>query len=362
MNIGIITFHNAKNYGAALQAYALCKFINSEYKEANAEVIDYKCKYLEDFYDPNKAYDKSIKGRIKRVLSKKVLQHRNEVFDNFVKKNIPLSQSCDTYSISQIKMYDQYISGSDMLWHWHTTNEGDFFDDVFFLGFVKDHNKKNSYAASFGTDSIDDKYLSYYERMLKSFHNISVREESGIEIVKSITGKSACCHVDPTLLFSSNEWRMIEKKPELKGYVLLYEVGNISNKMLAFAEKLANEKNKKLIILLSEYNPIKRRGIFGYSPEEFLGWFDNADYVITNSFHGTVFSILFHKQFVVEINSWIKNNRASELMKVLQLDERNLDICKDIDEKIHWDNVDSKLQYLRADAREYLASIVNGDD
>lgn len=360
MKIGIITFHDAKNYGAALQAYALCKFINNNIQNVEAEIIDYKCRYLDDFYNPSFAYGNSIKGRIKRVLAKNILLRRNQVFDEFVQNNIPLSCKYDKSNIKYAQNYDTCIAGSDMLWHWHTDEYGEHFDNVYFLDFLNDNSKKNSYAASFGTESIDSKYDEYYKSVLKGFKNISVREKSGIVLVRKFIGREVECHVDPTLLFSMHEWRKIEKKPLKDSYVILYEVGSISDRMLDYAKKLAYEKGKELIILLSEYDPIHSKGIFGYSPEEFLGWFDNADYVITNSFHGTVFSILYHKQFLVEINSWIKNNRASELLEKLQLSDRTIDLGTNIDSVIDWYGVDNKLAILREDARQYLNKVVYG--
>ncbi len=357
--IGIITFHNAKNYGAALQSYALCNFINKECEDTYAEVINYQCKYLDDFYDPKFAYNNSLKGKIKRFLAKTKLTNRNKSFDEFVEKNIPLSKECDTSNIKDMD-YDIYLAGSDMLWHWHDTDNGSYFDDNYFLKFVSDNYKKNSYAASFGTDEIPEKYNNYYSQMLGDFNNISVREESGVKFVNKLTGKKAECHVDPTLLIDVNEWKKIEKKPSESGYVLLYEVGSITETMRETAEYIAKKNNKKLIILLSEYNPIRSKGIFGYSPNEFLGWFDSADYIITNSFHGLVFSIIFHKQFLVEVNSWIKNNRAIELMKRLKLDNRTIDEHTNIDETIEWKNVDNKVEKFRIESKEYLNKIISG--
>ena len=357
--IGIITFHNAKNYGAILQSYALCKFINNEFKNTNAEVINYKCKYLEDFYNPKLAFGDSLKGKIKRVFAKTKLTNRNTIFDEFVMKNIPLSKEYDKKNVKD-STYDTYIAGSDMLWHWHETEKGTFFDDNYFLGFVTDSFKKNSYAASFGTNDIPKMYNAYYERMLRDFRNISVREESGVKLVNKLIGNKAECHVDPTLLIKVNEWRKIEQRPTELGYVLVYEVGSITESMLESAKSIAKKKNKKLVILLSEYEPFRSKGIFGYSPNEFLGWFDNADYVITNSFHGLVFSIIYHKQFLVEVNSWIINNRAMELMKRLNLDNRIIAKYADIDEVINWSNVDKRLDRMRLESKEYLNEVING--
>lgn len=360
MKVGIITLHNAKNYGAVLQAYALCLYINQKYINVNAEVIDYRCKYIEDFYNPKSTYSNSLKGKVKTLMAYNKLKNRNEIFDKFEQNFIPLSIEYDKNNIKEANSYyDIYIAGSDMLWHWHTYKGNECFDDNYFLSFVDDCKKKFSYAASFGTDEFIQKYKKYYKDKLSSFNKISVREKTGIDLVKRYVNKEAVCNVDPTLLLEVNEWKKIEKRPNESGYVLLYEVGSISEKMLSTAKRIAKENKIKLIVLCSELNPVKRQGIFGFSPQEFLGWFDNARYIITNSFHGTVFSIIYHKLFLSEISSWTKNNRSMELMEALGLLDRRLDIGANIYEVIDWSKVDERLEILRSNTYDYLESVFN---
>lgn len=361
MKVGIITFHRARNYGAVLQAYALMRFISENFEEVNAELIDYRSEYIEEFYRADN-HGSDFLAAIQGKFLQKILLNRNKVFQKFVDKNLVLSDSCNAESIYNLNEYDKYIAGSDMLWHWHTTEEGEFFDDNYFLSFVKDKSKKNSYAASFGTDYIPEKYIDYYRRHLGDYNNISVREESGIDIIKNLVGKQAKCNIDPTLLFTMDNWKKIENRPQMSGYVLLYQVGGISNKLWKCARNIAKRKKTKLIVLYSEYYPLSKytpkRGIFGYSPEEFLGWFDNADCVITNSFHGTAFSIIYHKKMLVDINSWTKNNRAYELMIKLGLELRTIDSQCDIEQPIDWSRVEEKLDWLRKDAKQYLDKIL----
>ena len=288
-----------------------------------------------------------------------MLINRNKTFDCFVKKFIPLSAKYDILNVNHASTYDAYIAGSDMLWHWHTTSNGEFFDSTYFLDFVKDNKKKYSYAASFGTDDIKQEFYSYYKSALQNFSLISVRELSGVKLIQKILGRRSENNIDPTLLFTADQWREIEVKPSDSGYVLLYEVGGISDRMIFFAKRLARKKKKKLIVLLSEFDPFRYQGNFGLSPQEFLGMFDNAEYVITNSYHGAVFSLIFHKNFLVEINSWSKNSRAKELLERLQLEDRSLRDDSDITVPINWMLVDDKIVAMRDLSKKYLSKIVD---
>ena len=361
MKVGIITFHRARNYGAVLQAYALMTYINNNFDGVEAELIDYRCKYIEDFYEPVIRMRRP-KQFILDVLSKNRIVKRNECFQEFVDSAIKVSTPCDRTNIKS-QPYDRYIAGSDMIWHWHTTEDGEFFDDAYFLDFVTDDSKKFSYAASFGTEDLPEKYLEHYRKVLSGFNAISVREKSGIKQVKDLTGKDAECNIDPTLLFGGNEWRKIAVKPSEQKYVLLYEVGGISQELRSAADQIAAQKGCKVITLFSEYNPIQyartKNGIFGFSPREFLGWIDNAECVLTNSFHGTVFSIIFHKQFLSEINAWSKNNRSFELMKAVKLENRTLENSNlRIDDSIDWSEVDSRLNEERKKSYKVIENIV----
>ena len=215
MKIGIITFHRARNYGAILQTYALMTFINENFDDVIAEIIDYRSYYIEDFYKVGK-----LTGSFRRRISQKIKniknENRNKNFQKFINSRLVLSKKCDRDNIVDICDYDRYISGSDMIWHWHTTDSGEYFDENYFLNFVKNNNIKLSYAASFGFDQIPDKYFDFYKRMLGSYSRISVREESGIKIIKKLLQKNAQANIDPTLLFDN------VPKPQ-SGYLHLFD-------------------------------------------------------------------------------------------------------------------------------------------
>lgn len=361
MNIGIITFHRARNYGAVLQAYALMTYINKNFDDVKAEIIDYRCKYIEDFYKPI-IRKNGPKNFIIDVLSKNRIVKRNNCFQEFVDNFLNVTSSCDETNVQNLRL-DRYIAGSDMIWHWHTTEDGEYFDDAYFLNFVADDSKKFSYAASFGTEDLPEKYLEHYRKVLSGFNAISVREKSGVDLIKNLTGKDAKCNIDPTLLFEGDEWRKIAVKPSERKYVLLYEVGEISQELRNAADRIAAQKGCKVITLFSEFRPLQyvrtKNGIFGFSPREFLGWIDNAEYVLTNSFHGTAFSIIFHKQFLSEINTWSKNNRSLELMKTVGLESRALEGSDlKIDNIIDWNEVGARLNKERDKSYKVIENIV----
>ena len=364
MKVGIITFHRARNYGAVLQAFALMTYITKNFKNADAKIIDYRCKFIEEFYTLRNP-QKGIKNFIKYFLSKNTIKKRNATFQDFIDTKLKLSLPCDMSDIKYLS-FDKYIAGSDMIWHWHTHEGIELFDDSYFLNFVDDASKKYSYASSFGTDKIPQKYNSHYRKLLADFQFISVRERSGIEIVKNLTGKESSCNIDPTLLFNHEDWKKIAIPPKENRYVILYEVGGISQDMKETAVYIAKKLKCKLITLFSEYDLkqylLTKNGIFGFSPCEFLGWINNAEFVVTNSFHGTAFSIIFHKYFLSEINTWSKNNRSLELINLLQLQDRILDRKKIvIDNPIDWENVDLILDAERKKSFNLLEKSLNND-
>ncbi len=365
MRIGIITFHNAKNYGAFFQAYALSKVIESLLgSDGTVEVLDYKCKYIDKDYKARLTFN-GFKQTIYSVLSFFPIVRRNYRFDRILREKINLSKGYTEKTILSANNYDCYIAGSDMIWHWHTVDGKEIFDANYFLDFVTDSNKKNSYAASFGTDSIPDNYKDFYYNHLSTFNKISIREKSGISFLKDLN-KSVNVNLDPSLLLDKEKWNLLNLKKRKHGkYILVYEVGKLTDRMVEYAKKLSELKGYKIIYLNSEYNVknqlIHKNSYFGFSPADFITWFSSAEYVITNSFHGTAFSIIYEKPFLSEIDSWIKNNRSLELLLLLGLEERILTDDCDIDKPINWESVQEKLQLEREKSYCYLKQIVENE-
>jgi len=372
VKVGIVTFIRAYNHGAVLQSYALQKVLND--MGVDTEVIDY---YPRHFYDTYHIATLSgirylpyrpLKNWIKYTPMLFLLNSRIKKFENFINKWIPLSNkqytSFDEINNDELP-YDAYISGSDQVWHRFFSN----FDPVFFLCFNSANKaRKFSYAASFGMKDIPEEVYQEYQNRLKGWEQYSVREKQGITLLKYLTGKTAVQSCDPTLLLSRKDWeKIINRKKVHKPYILVYYV-NSSRKVFETAEKISKEKNMQIVSItsISSYEDIvgtesklhKAKHIGDCAPDGFVSLFANAEYVVTDSFHGTVFSLLFHKNFLVDDRKG-QNSRVFELLQYCDLCDRcEIDNVNSMGRDIAWSLVDEKLVEYKQSSLKYLQSIV----
>lgn len=358
--IGVITFHRAINYGAVLQTYGLITTINT--MAPGCKVIDYRGKCLENHYKPiylpkNK---NKLKSFVKCVIKYPITVKRRKVFSQFVSKYIPVTEEIyDENTIGQANaQFDSYITGSDQVWSPKTVG----FDPVYFLTFAREQ-RKNSYAASFGIQEIPKNLQEEYKKRLSGYRHISVREESAMPIIRDLLpGSKPERHIDPSLLLNAPQWEKLAAVPKDRNYVLLFTV-NMPQKLISFARSLAAVKGIKIIYIndkpiFCEKGIVYRRTA---SPEEFLGLIKYADYVVTNSFHGTAFSINFKKNFYVELDTKSgRNTRAESLLRILDIDGREVteDIYNGIDSEIDWSHVEQVLGKEREKALQYLKCII----
>ena len=326
--IALLTFHRAVNYGAIFQSYALQRQLCN--LGAQCVIIDYRCPVIEDQYKPfYLEKHKTVKSLVRILLKGKLKSKNRNSFYRFLNEHMVLSKSYRTISELEFlnQEFDLFITGSDQVWN----PDCAAMDPAYFLDFVWEHDKKNSYAASFGFSEIPEDLKETYHHRLVSFHNISVREQSGVRIIRELLGREASFDLDPTLLLSCDEWAKIAhlSYPN-RPYLLIYTVME-PLQLLDRARQIAKRSNLKILYLnnslkLRFENPDLHFLLSG-SPEEFLSLIRNARYVLTNSFHGTAFSILFHKQFLVELTgrNGNRNNRAESLLNLLGLSERVMD-------------------------------------
>lgn len=318
MKIGIITFHRALNYGAVLQAYALQQFLDRIGIEN--EIIDYRCSYIEDFYKPIKETPFSNPAMFAKEVvysSKNILKRRR--FEEFILQYIKVSRIVQTLDeLRQMnKEYDFFVAGSDQIWNMRWSG----FDTAYFLDFADDQ-KKYSYAASFGFDEIPEDQKDKYHTMLQSFQKLSVRENTGKKIIKDLLQREAVVHIDPTCLIEKSQWEKISIKPEENGYVLVYMLDK-SEELLNYAERIAQERGMKIIRILDTLRKDRKHDNRGFiSPAEFIGLFANAGYVITNSFHGLMFSTIFEKDFCLQYQKreGAPNSRLRDFVKAYALE------------------------------------------
>ncbi|RGF78459.1 polysaccharide pyruvyl transferase family protein [Ruminococcus sp. OF03-6AA] len=220
-------------------------------------------------------------------------------FYRFLNQNVRISTEVyDKFNIDKANLrYDKFITGSDQVFNFACTD----FDKTYFLQFVKNCDNKLSYAASFGMKEIPDSYVNDYKSLLSTFSELSIRENAGQQIVKKLTGKDSELSVDPVFLLTAEEWEKLAKKPKLKNYILIYKL-NTSNLIFDFARKLSKLTGRKIVALnfdvVDQMKTPDIKGVYSASVEEFLGYVKYADYVVTNSFHGTAFSVIFIKIFM----------------------------------------------------------------
>lgn len=356
MNFGIITFHRAINYGAVLQTYALQKALKKI--NINSEVIDYRNNIIDNRF--KFFYNKSLKRFIKDLIYYPIFSKKNKNFEEFIKEYIKTTDQIikNNKEFNALKNFDQYITGSDQVWNYKLTD----WDKAYFLDFVNENSKKNSYAASFGMDEIPKHEIHEYQRLLSQFNHISVREEKGAGIIKNLLNRDTNIDLDPTLLLNKEEWTGISKLPKEKNYILLF-VMQKNDSIFKFAEKLAQKTHCKIIYIADS---IKRRvhGRYKYtlSPTEWLGYFINAKYIVTNSFHGLAFSINLNKEFFIELQRIpaTGNSRLENMLDLLNLRERQVidGDNNNIDKKINWDEVNSILEKKRNESFENLKKYI----
>lgn len=362
--IGILTFHRALNYGANLQAYALQNFMFG--LGIDNEIVDYRCQEMIDRYQKTirKVKGNKVKGFVWSLSTAPSVWKKKKNTTDFAEKYLVLSRAYDSVSISQAdNMYTAFVTGSDQVWS--PTCVG--FDPVYFLTFTTPE-KKYSYAASISANEIPEAIKEEYIKRVSDFDDPSLREPTGAKLITSLTGKKAHTNIDPSMLLNADEWNKIcsDEKPG-EPYILLFTVPK-PNKLVEYAISLANKRGLK-IIYLNNLMPKKHRDVISYIEPvpivKFLSLIKNAEYVCTNSFHGNAFSILFHKQFIVEVSANKSlNSRSWDLCEKLGLTDRVLTVnhTPDIDAVPDWEKADRVLENERRNSAEYLLKIVKGDN
>lgn len=355
MKIGILTFQQAINYGAVLQLYALQEVVQK--LGVDSDVINYISPKLENDYKIIR-YNAGLKNLLASIFCAKAFCERKRRFKVFEKKYLNLTD--ELYSKGDLTRicneYDYVITGSDQVWNYTITDA----DSTYMLDFVEDSNKKISYAASFGVAQIPDKLKVWYKNLLQDFKAISVREKQGQAIIKILCNKEVSVVLDPTFLLTKEDWKKLNTcDTKNKKYILVYCLRR-SDLLNEFAEKLKIKTGFKIIVLNPRIRNIyDKSSAYSSGPEDFIRLFMNAEYVLTNSFHGTAFSINFNKNFLVDldINSTVNtNSRLLNILSLLGLEDRiidNIDIEK-MYQDIDYSKVNTILDEERRISINYL--------
>lgn len=350
--IGIITFINTINFGASLQAYSLYKTIKR--MGYDVKLISYNNSFIEN-KEKNTERKISMKSIIKKVVMSKGTKRKIRKFADFEKSNIEFS---DNYYEDNIKRsneeFDTFVTGSDQVWNLKITNS----DWNYFLSFVNKDKTKISYAASFGNNVIEKKDYKSIKKNLKDFSGISVREESGQKFLEKNCEIKSKVVLDPTFLINKEEWeKLSDFKPNIDKYILVYFPHN-KDKVFKFAKKLSKEKKLPIVYLsISPKIIFNVKTVYDASPEEFVGWIKNAEYIVTGSFHGTAFSINLEKQFYYEPSG--DGSRIDNLVKMTDTYDRSIDLIKDFDIKIDYEKSKKILENKKKESLDFLKNALD---
>jgi exopolysaccharide biosynthesis predicted pyruvyltransferase EpsI len=276
----------------------------------------------------------------------------------FTEKNIVTRQIRSENELDNIHFqYDYFITGSDQVW-----NQSSMSDSTYFLDFVP-HEKRFSYAASFGKSTILRADKKYYKNNLDGMKKISVRENQGKKIIENLTDKESYVHVDPTMLLTAEEWRKLALNENLKWlprkkFILIYTLRGM------------DEAIKKELVEIAEKNSYEIISIMGDSIDEnsrilsviqFIQAIDRAELVITDSFHGTVFSIILNTPFqVLERKTGNMNSRIDTLLDKFNLSKNSNKINTSLEEILMTDfsGVESILLRERKKSMKYFDSFL----
>ncbi|MCD7716305.1 MAG: polysaccharide pyruvyl transferase family protein [Lachnospiraceae bacterium] len=318
---GMLTFHFANNYGAALQTYALQYTLNT-LPDLDVEILDYWHWFVR-FTDFARFFpiDKNPKGILSGLQTFPGRVRRLRKFREFYEKYYTLSKRCNnSRDLKKLPPYDYYICGSDQIWN-GTVTFG--LSPEYFLQFAPEGAARISYAPSFGGDISDEKKLERIAGMLKDFQAVSVREKAQMnQLLAQKLGREPELLADPTFLLEREHWaRLAGEKPLIKQkYILVYLMQN-NEKLYQYAKK-AKELLGLPVVAISRYG-YKADGIIDQvivdaGPIEFLNLMLHAEFVCTNSFHGLAFSIIFEKKFF-SFPSDRFSTRSSNLMELFHM-------------------------------------------
>lgn len=388
--IGIVSCYFQRNYGSMLQAYATQKALDKlgyENETINIEGFNSEIKKAKILYFAKASLTSDILlskfGMAKNVLIKKIgkkeyvqsVKIRNQKFDSFAKKYVRLSKAYNSKAelTAQCEAnYSAVLVGSDQLWL-----PGNIAADYYTLNFVPETVNSIAYATSFGQATLPKDSAKKAKIFLNKIRHIGIREESGQKLIKELVGRDVPVVCDPTLLFSGEEWMDIQQEEAIikEPYILCYFLGN-NPPHREFAKRLKEFSNCKIVALMHLDEYIKSdenyadETPYNIDPAEFLNLIRNAEYVCTDSFHCSVFSILYQRKFFTfrryaRKTKQSTNSRLDTLFKMVGIENAIVEGTENfhaiIKKKCNYEVVNEKLKTVRADSYAYLAKALNND-
>ena len=377
--IGLVTCYFHHNYGSMLQAYATEMIM----QQMGLPFQTIACKAPINYMQENKflyiikklliADWKMRLGKMKIERAKKEnpmfaknWEIRNKAFDQFAETFFHVSPYCKNREelTKMAENYSAFLVGSDQLWRTDSVEHG-----YYTLEWVPDHIRKIAYSTSIGVKEVPWFQVEKNKRFMNRFDHIALREQSACDLVYKLTGRKVPVVLDPTLLFTGDQWLEIQQQePFTNGkYIFCYLLGDNPSQR-EFIKTVKEKTGYKIVALQQLDNYIPSDEGFADDapydgPREFLNYIRNAEYVFTDSFHCSVFSILYKKNFFTfsrfaEGAKQSTNTRIDNLLHITGLEERRMTNDKTIEEVINFnrrfDGVDEKLNALRMSSMDYL--------
>lgn len=352
--IRLITFHTPRNYGAVLQAYSLSKYLEKYSKDV--QVIDYDTEHLRSAYPiiPQVSNWKDVVKNIIFAYRFPYVKNKQDKFREFVRRNFSLTEKLPSIeALYGLKWEDCYfVTGSDQVFN---PNRIEDERRAFYLDFAPDGAKKIAYAASFGVKKIQDNRREEIAGYLNRFSEIAVREESGKAIIEDLIGITPTVVLDPVFLHDKAFWEKMGKpyKRVFGEYLFYYNLME-SRESDSVARKIADRMGLKLVAITEGTLHIHADEVLrDVGPEEFIYLISQASFIVTDSFHGVAFSIIFEKQFVFSDEREPINSRGLELLERLGL--KTIAYSKEYTgRKIDYKKVVAKLDRDIKEANSYL--------
>lgn len=369
--VGIITYHGANNYGSLLQTYALLHTVSNKLRK-EAEIVNFiseEQKQMYSLFFDNNSY-KNICKNIYILFKlygkrKKKIQKFNEFRENYLK--VRWEDSFDSVSLEVEKKYDALLCGSDQIWNMHI----DDFYDYYMLSFVN-KAKKISYAASMGGVKLNltEDERKDVKRCLADFGGISVRENIAAEVIGECIGNNIDINIniDPVFLLDKEEWNNIASERLIREeYIFFYSI-DYNDDSIQIAKWYSQKYNMPVIILNTSWKSymICKDGIRSsemQGVQDFLSLIKYAKFILSGSFHGTAFSIIFNKPFYrIQRRSdkgFVVDDRVRTLFSKLNIEKReiNIETYKQQGEKIYdidYTNINKLIEFERNKSMEYL--------
>ena len=382
--VGVCLKYTQNNYGSKLQALATVKMfeelgLDYEILRYNKRTVGFLVKSLPRFLNfvfLNDRYDEIQKKiefkrhpEIKNLVNTRTKEF--DGFDRYFKGNLsPFYKNYGALKKDCKNRYEKVITCSDQLWSPSALGSG-FYN----LRFAPDDTVKISWASSFGVSKIPWYQVTRTKKYLERIEHISMRENRGSEIVKELTSRTVPVLMDPVFVFNKEKWEELIplENSEFSDYIFCYFLGS-NPEHRTKARELAEKTGLKIVTLrhLDRYNAMDEsfgdEAPYDVSPERFLNILRNAKYVCTDSFHGTAFSAIFHKKFIVfdrysNESSNSKNSRIESVCENLGLLNRrydkNLDIVEVMESEIDYNEVSKKIENYRIKTIEYLKEAFN---